>query len=131
MPATAKQEAVKEPSRASVSPEDWQAFFVHVDPLAAWKNQFAEWRGHIEQFRKVESAQFFADRGDSLTQHSHRGWLCSIISRGEMLAVELLQSQKGDAVDEFKFLNLCLENLQATLDTWHSTENASLESKRA
>jgi hypothetical protein len=96
-----------------------------MDPLAHWRNQFAEWRKDVSEFRVGELRFFFPNRDKEIIQRTHRGWLCALISSGEFLAVQLLQAEQ-DAGEDLELLNLCLENLRDTLQTWHFTEPADL-----
>lgn len=124
MPATAHVPQIpRDRGRSPVSPKDWQGFLRTADPLAEWRKAFDEWRIEIDEFRRAEQEKFFTGRHKDGWQRSHRGWLCSLISHGEMLAMTLLQAkQQNNAVGEFELLNLCLDNLRDTLQTWHFTE---------
>ncbi len=125
MPATAH--LVSAPIRSNVASEDWKDFLRIADPLAEWKKAFNEWSAGIQQFREVEQEQFFTSRHKDRWQRIHRGWLCSLVSDGEMLSMTLLQSEHRDnAAEEFELLNLCLDNLRDTLQTWHFTELTDL-----
>lgn len=116
------------PTPIGIGSEVWHSILKSVDPLSEWRQEFAELKRDIELFRTWESQGFFHTREDELSQHVHRGWLSSLICGGEMLAVNLLQSgHKDSASDEFRFLNLLLENLQQTLETWHSAARHELQ----
>lgn len=128
MPTTmAQPEIVRERSRPAISSVNWEQFLSPLDPLAEWRERFANWREEIQKFREGELKVFFPNRDDTMVQRVHRGWLGLLISNGEHLAVDLLQSgRQEDATDELKFLDLCLENLQSTLATWHAQDLESV-----
>lgn len=130
MPATAQLEIPEARSHSTVPARKRQFFFRCVDPLAGWRNSFVEWREEIKEFRDAEQTLFFAKPNSQTWQRQHRGWLCSLISDGEILALKLIEAQQErNAAKEFELLNLCLENLRATLDTWHSTLEIEQEAK--
>ena len=124
MPATLSKSSRES---AFVSTEGWHAALKAINPLSEWRHDFAEWRKDIEQFREFESQVFFHDRESEISRRVHRGMLCQLMSNGELLAFDLLnRDQLHSAEDEFRFLNLLLDNLQQTLDTWHSTARLEL-----
>jgi hypothetical protein len=124
MPATLSKSSRES---AFVSTEGWHAALKAINPLSEWRHDFAEWRKDIEHFRDFESQAFFPDRESEILRRMHRGMLCQLMSTGELLAFDLLnKEQLQSAEDEFKFLNLLLENLQQTLDTWHSAARLDL-----
>jgi len=121
MPAVATQ--FRDVSRSSVSSEDWVEFLRTVDPLAAWRKVFEDWKTGIQRLREMEHEDFFQGRDKEEWQRIHRGWVCSLISDGEMLAVMLRRTkQEEKAEEECMLLDLCLENLRSTLLTWHFTQ---------
>jgi len=123
MPATLELPRVVRAESVRSSPsEDWLGLLRSINPIAEWETRFAEWRKDIQEFRETEQQCFFSQIENTLLQHVHRGWLCSLISQGEMLAVELI-NELPKATDQLKFLNLCLENLTSSLETWHMNED--------
>jgi hypothetical protein len=116
------------PSGISFSAEgrgfEWQKLVERADPLAAWKAEFAEWRNEVGSFRKFEQDVFFVDPTSAFAVRCHRGFLSSLLSRGELLALEILENEA--AASHLHSLDVFLKNLQATMDTWHSLEERTV-----
>jgi hypothetical protein len=109
--------------RPVVTWTDWHEVLRSVSPLAEWEGEFAAWRESIAMFRQVEQEAFFPRRDEVMLHHVHRGWTAELISEGEKLAVELLRLD-ANATDRLEFVTLCVENLQSTLETWHSAQQS-------
>jgi hypothetical protein len=123
MPLTRSRQIIGERRRSLFPLEDWQGLLRTADPLVEWREAFNAWHIEIQAFRQMEQERFFPHRDMERWQRIHRGLLCSLISDGERLAVSLQQAQQQDnSAQEFELLNLCLENLRDTLQTWHFTE---------
>src|SRR5258708_3041553 len=60
-------------------------------PLGEWDTAFDNWIARGAEFRRFESKEFFADVDSPVLQRIHRGWLCNLISDGELLGVGLLK----------------------------------------
>src|SRR5438874_2329419 len=124
MPVTVPRPKSKE-VQFSGSSENWKQYLSVLDPLAEWKAEFEEWRRQVEQFREGEKTHFFHNPNRTIMGRVHRGWLSALLSQGDRLAVDLLNSgQVEEASEDLKFLDLCLSNLQETMATWHMGADA-------
>jgi hypothetical protein len=92
------------------------------DPLSEWKSSFNAWRTEIMKLRAFEQEDFFSDTASPVFSRMHRGWLCDLISKGELLGVWMLRQGGGseEAKAELSHLDAFLFELRCALDTWHS-----------
>jgi hypothetical protein len=93
-----------------------------ADPLSEWKSSFNAWRSEIMKLRAFEQEEFFSDTESPVFSRMHRGWLCDLISKGELLGVWIVRQGTGaeDAKVELGHLDAFIFELRCALETWHS-----------
>jgi hypothetical protein len=95
-----------------------------ADRIARWEQSLKCWINEGRQFRDFETREFFEDTESPLLKRMHRGWLCDLISKGELLGVGIMQNipegeRRGAMLEH---LDAFLLNLATTLDTWHAPD---------
>jgi hypothetical protein len=94
------------------------------DQIARWDRSLKFWINEGKQFRDFETKTFFDDPESPLFKRMHRGWLCDLISKGELLGVGIMQDlPEGEPRGALlEHLDAFLLNLSTTLDTWHAPD---------
>ena len=95
------------------------------NPVEEWTSAFERWISDGAEFREFESNEFFPNSESPLELRMHRGWLCDLISSGELLAVTLLRESISEdvAAPLMKQLDEFLLCFSTTLDTWHAPDD--------
>lgn len=95
------------------------------DPVKEWTAAFERWIGEGAQFREFEHVEFFPNSESPVHLRMHRGWLCDLLSRGELLGVALLREDVSEEIRAplMKQLDEFLLCYATTLDTWHAPDD--------
>lgn len=113
--------------QSELSSHDIRAFTARManpnDPLAEWRFEFAEWRKACADFRDMEQEQIIQnDAPSALTLRQHRYVLFLLLTRGEHLALVLMQDAILSEVERERLLDSVdgfLGNLRDSWHTWH------------
>ena len=76
------------------------------------------------KLRAFEQEDFFADTDSPVFSRMHRGWLCDLISKGELLGVWIVRqgAVSEEAKLELGHLDAFVFELRCALETWHSLD---------
>src|SRR5438093_1029964 len=97
------------------------------DPLAEWRFEFDEWRKAYKEFQQREQERFFRAEGPSpLMSREHRYVLFLLMTRGEELALALMQMANLNDADRSQFLDQVDAFLGSLRDCWHTWHGDAL-----
>jgi len=101
------------------------------DPLAEWRFEFDEWRKAYGEFQQMEHERFIRGKSASpLMLRQHRYLLFLLMTRGEELALALLQAGQVDSAERDRLLDQVDAFLGVLRDSWHTWHGEAVPEHR-
>ena len=101
------------------------------DPLAAWRFEFGEWRKACAELQEMEQDNIIAqDAPSALSLRQHRYLLFLLMTHGEEIALELMQSQSVTDPEKTQLLGQVDAFIGTLTDSWHTWHGQALPAHR-
>jgi hypothetical protein len=101
------------------------------DPLAEWRFEFGEWRKACAELQEMEQERIVSEKTPApLTLRQHRYLLFLLMTRGEELALHLMQDKDASAAEKGRLIDQVDAFLGTLRDSWQTWHGEALPAHR-